>query len=400
LRDDFTDAARTGPYPVTLAKRIYADANATAPPLAEVVDAVTHALRSITGNPASAHAAGAHARRAVERAREQVASLVEGCFPEDLFFVSGGTEANNTVLRHFDERGAVFFASRAEHASVLRPLERADAEGRVVWLRLDPAGQIDPGSMTAGRHAPRGTRNVLAIQAANSETGVLQPVGRLVEAFRQTFENPYVLLDAAQAVGRIPLSSTELGVDAITFSGHKLHGPQGTGALILLNSDEAVSPLLRGGGQEHGLRSGTLNVPGIVGFGVAAEIRRNTMSRAMADLREIRDAFEARLREQLANRVAFNGSAAPRVPNTSNVQFADIDGMRLLALLDERGVMASQGSACSSGRPEPSAALTAMGLSAREAFASLRFSFSVLNDIQQAQTAADIVAVLVLGIAG
>jgi cysteine desulfurase len=352
-------------------------------------------MRSGTGNPASAHGAGAEARRAVEKARERVAGLVEASFPEDLVFVSGGTEGNNTFLRHFDERNSVFLASRSEHASVLKPLERADADGRVVWLDVDSSGRVDPESVRRnGRAAPISQSYVLAIQAANSETGVVQPVDEAVLEFRAALDNTYVLLDAAQAVGRIHLRLGELDVDAVSFSGHKLHGPQGTGALILVNPDIALSPLMRGGGQERGLRSGTPNVPGIVGFGVAADRRRYDFLPSVSALGRFRDAFEDRLRERLGNRVTFNGSAAKRVPNTSNVRFADVDGMRLLALLDVRGVMASQGAACSSGRPEPSATLTAMGLSPKEAFSSLRFSFSVLNDVEQAREAAEVAAAL------
>jgi cysteine desulfurase len=396
LRREFGDES-----PVSPPIQIYVDANATVAPLPDVVDAVTSAMRSGMGNPASAHCAGAEARRAVERAREQLGGLVEGSFVEDIVFVSGGTEANNTVLRHFDALGEVIFlAARVEHASVLRPLARADVDGRVAWLDVDSLGRVDPQGV--GRAASRGRadrRRVLAVQAANGETGVVQPVEEVVREFRAVFGDGFVLLDAAQAVGRIPLHLNSMSVDAVSFSGHKLHGPHGTGALILTNPETTVSPLLLGGGQERGLRSGTLNLPGIVGFGVAARRRREDFLSCVARLRELRDSFEYRLKERLGNRVAFNGAGAERVPNTSNVRFAGVDGMRLLARLDDRGVMASQGSACSSGTPEPSATLTAMGLSPRDAFSSLRFSFSILNDIGEALGAADIAAELVREIA-
>ncbi|ACL55677.1 cysteine desulfurase family protein [Methylobacterium nodulans] len=382
-------------------RKIYVDANATAAPLPEVVEAVASAMRSGLGNPASAHRAGGEARRAVEKAREQVGRLIDGAFSEDVAFVSGGTEANNTVLRHFDERiAAVFFAARCEHASISRPLKRADQDGRVIWLDVDSSGRIDAeGIRRRARAAPRAQTYVLAIQAANSETGVIQPVEEIVTEFRSAYDSAFILLDAAQAVGRVRLELNKLRADAISFSGHKLHGPQGTGALILANSEAVVSPLLYGGGQERGLRSGTQNVPGIIGFGVAAERRTEEFLAASVTLRAIRDEFEGRLRQHLGNRVTFNGAVAPRVPNTSNVRFADVDGMQLLALLDARGVMASQGSACSSGRPEPSSTLTAMGLSTKEAFSSLRFSFSILNKIEEAVEAADIAAELAKAIA-
>ena len=294
----------------------------------------------------------------------------------------------------------MFFAARVEHASVLKPLERADADGRVVWLGVDSLGRVDPeGVARAARMARPAKRRVLAIQAANGETGVVQPVDQVVSEFRSAFDNGFVLLDAAQAVGRRRLFLNSLGIDAVSFSGHKLHGPQGTGALIVANPNVAITPLILGGGQERGLRSGTLNVPGVVGFGVAAQRRREDFLPCITGLGRMRDSFETRLKERLGNHVAFNGVGAERVTNTSNVRFAGVDGMRLLALLDERGVMASQGSACSSGKPEPSATLTAMGLSAGEAYSSLRFSFSILNDIDQALAAADIAAELAREIA-
>jgi cysteine desulfurase len=376
---------------------IYLDANATVQPRSEVVEAIVSAMTSGLGNPASAHRAGAAARHEVEAARDCVASLFEGSFPEDMIFTSGGTEANNIVLRHFEDIGATFLASRTEHASILRPLERADADGRVIWIDVDSSGRVDPQSVRDGaRRAPRNRKTVLAIQAANSETGVLQQVAAIVSEFRAALDNTYVLLDAAQAVGRVRLLASDLDVDAVTFSGHKLHGPQGMGALMLINPGERISPLVRGGGQEQGMRSGTLNVPGIVGFGVAAALRREKFLPEVSKLRELRDAFEERLRERLGSSVAFNGASAPRVPNTSNIRFSGVDGMRLLALLDECGVMASQGFACSSGRPEPSSTLRAMGLSSQDAFSSLRFSFSIMNDMEEALEAANIAA----GIAG
>jgi cysteine desulfurase len=378
---------------LNLDRNIYVDANATVPPLSDVVAAVKSAMTSGLGNPASAHRAGAAARHEVEVAREHIASLVEGTFPENVIFTSGGTEANNIILRHFEDLDATFFVSRTEHASILKPLEQADADGRVIWLEVDCCGRIDPASVRdEARRALRSRKYVLAIQAANGETGILQQVDAVVAEFRAALDDTYVLLDAAQAVGRVRLRPADLDVDAVTFSGHKLHGPQGTGALVLVNPNARITPLIHGGGQEQGIRSGTLNVPGIVGFGVAAAHRRDNFTYEVTRLREFRDAFEKRLQDRLGREVVFNGAPAERVPNTSNVRFAGVEGMRLLALLDGRGVMASQGAACSSGRPEPSATLRAMGLSAEDAFSSIRFSFSILNDIAEALEAAEIAA--------
>lgn len=380
--------------------RIYLDANATVEPLPEVVDVIVSTMQSGAANPASAHRAGAEARRIVEKARDQVSKLITGVFSEDVVFVSGGTEANNTVLASFkDDADVTFLVAPVEHASVLKPLAQADRDGRVRWLSVDSHGRVDPESVESLAHSAKG-RIVLAIQAANSETGVIQPVIDAVQALRGERGDAFVLLDAAQAVGRIPLDIDALDVDAVSFSGHKLHGPPGTGALVLPNADaRRISPLILGGGQERGMRSGTLNVPGIAGFGMAALLRQDDFSGSVPRMATMRDAFEARLRERLGNRTSINGGGVARVANTSNVRFAGVDGMRLLALLDERGVLASQGSACSSGRPEPSATLTAMGLSATQAFESIRFSFSILNSIDEALAAADIATDLVRDIA-
>jgi cysteine desulfurase len=380
-------------------RRIYLDANATVEPLDSVVEEVIRTMRAGAGNPASAHAAGAQARQLVERSRDAVCGLVESSDPEGVVFVSGGTEANNTVLAALArQEQTVFLAAPVEHASILKPLAGLAGRGRMLSLPVDSCGRVDPDG--AARLAGEGAPVVLAIQAANSETGVVQPVAEVVRAVRARRPEAFVLLDAAQALGRVPIDLAGLDVDAVSFSGHKLHGPAGTGALVLrAGADERINPLILGGGQERGLRAGTLNVPGIAGLAAALRQRRDRFDEAVSALRAVRDAFEARLVDRLGPRVAFNGAAAPRVANTTNARFAGVDGMRLLALLDERGVMASQGSACSSGRPEPSATLSAMGLGATDAFASLRFSFSILNTVAEALQAADIAAGIVREIA-
>lgn len=198
--------------------------------------------------------------------------------------------------------------------------------------------------------------------------------------------------DAAQAVGRVPLDLTAAGADAVSFSGHKLHGPHGTGALILADPDEdRLAPLVRGGGQERGLRSGTHNLPGAAGLGLAAAIRARSFNVATERMRAARDAFEREL-AACAPHLVVNGAAAPRLPNTSNIRFPGRDGMEVLARLDALGVACSQGSACSSGRPEPSHVLRAMGFTEAEAFGSIRFSFSAANTVEEGQSAARAVA--------
>jgi cysteine desulfurase len=373
------------------ARAIYLDANATAPPLTHVVETVSDVMRSDAGNPASAHTSGAAARRLMEAARDQVSELIAGVAPESIIFLSGGTEANNMVIGSFIQIEPVtFLVAPVEHSSVIEPL-RIRCPDWVSWLHVDSSGRVDPDD--ARRKAIDATgRVVLVLQAVNSETGVIQPVDNVVDAVRSVRPDTFVHLDAAQGVGRTRLDRWAASVDSLSLSGHKIHGPPGTGALVLRDCEPgSLRPLLLGGGQERGLRSGTPNVPAIAGLGVAARIRAETFDEANHHMRHLRDTFETAVIDGLNGVVSVNGGAAARVSNTSNLQFRSIDGMQLLAQLNAAGVMASQGSACSSGRPEPSRVLQAMGLTERQAFSSLRFSFSVLNTEQDAREAADIV---------
>jgi cysteine desulfurase len=331
------------------------------------------------------------ARRVLETARDQVAALVSGVEPEGVVFVSGGTEANNTVIDSFARKELItVIAAPVEHSSVLEPL-RSRCSDRVSWIRVDSSGLVDPDDARRKASAARGPV-LLVLQAVNSETGVIQPFEEVLASVRAARPDTFIHLDAAQAVGRIPLEVSVSAVNSVSFSGHKLHGPLGTGVLMVRDIAGAdLRPLLLGGGQERGLRSGTPNVPGIAGLGVAAQIRVETFEAANRHMRHLRDDFEKAVVGGLDGAVAVNGGAAPRVSNTSNLRFRSIDGMRLLAHLDAAGVMASQGSACSSGRPEASQVLRSMGLTEYDAFSSLRFSFSVLNTEQDAREAAEIV---------
>ncbi|MBI2570974.1 MAG: aminotransferase class V-fold PLP-dependent enzyme [Candidatus Schekmanbacteria bacterium] len=226
---------------------------------------------------------------------------------------------------------------------------------------------------------------LLSVQWVCGETGVVQPLARLAAIAHRSGASLHV--DAAQAVGRLPIDLAAFpGIDFLTFSGHKLHGPLGTGVLYA-REPRSLTPLLLGGEQERGVRSGTENLPGIVGLALACELRRRGLPEAIARMRHLRDRFEARVIGEVVG-AAVNGAGAPRVGNTSNLRFLGLDGQALLAQLDRRGIACSQGSACSSRRPQPSHVLRAMGLSEDEAFSSLRFSFSVLNTNEDVERAA------------
>ena len=371
---------------------LYLDANATVAPLPEVADRVAATMRTVHGNPSSVHWLGAEARAVLERARDDVVSLVGGALPEGVVFTSGGTEGNNVILASLVATGRVLITSRVEHASILEPARRhASRASRAILLDVSQDGVVDPGAV-ADALASTETPVCLSLQWANSETGVIQPVAEIVAEARRVRPDVLIHSDIAQAIGRVSIDLDVVPVDVVTFSGHKLHGPQGTGAMVLRDpTDPRLRPLLFGGGQEHGWRAGTQNVAGCAGLGLAARTRAGGLAAIAARLGRMRDAFEQAILASVPD-VRVNGATAPRVPNTSNLCFRGIDGMRLLALLDAKGVACSAGSACSAARPEPSHVLTAMGLSEHDAFSSLRFSFSVLNTGQEVSRAAALVA--------
>lgn len=364
------------------------DAAANSPPTEEVIAAVVAAMRGGAANAASAHELGDRSRAILARARDGVLSLVGGAVDEGVTFTSGCTEANNTVFAGVPARTII--TSAVEHPSVLRSAERAASTGASVHLvPVDRAGVVDLGqlrSLVARAEGPL----LVSIQLANSETGVIQPIAAIAAMLEArpltTFHS-----DAAQAFGKLPIDlSPGLGPDVITVSAHKLHGPMGVGAIIAAERGLQLVPLVVGGDQEGSTRAGTEAVPLIAGFGVACEARAATMDDCVARMSHLRHRLEAGLREAVAD-VEF-GSPADRLPNISSVRFAGVDGMSLVAQLDGRGIAASQGSACSSRRPEPSHVLIAMGLSESEAFETVRLSLSPLNTEAEVDRAVSIVA--------
>lgn len=352
--------------------RSYLDYNATAPLRPEVVEAVAGAS-ALVGNPSSVHAEGRAARARVEAAREQVARLVRA-EPRNVVFTSGGTEAANAVLspafhRLGDPRASRLLAGAGEHPCVLEGHRFGDAMERIP---IDGNGVVDLGWLEARLRRGAGEPMLVSIQAANNETGVLQPVA---ETARLAHEHGgLVHTDAVQAAGKIPLDMAALGADVLTLSAHKLGGPKGVGAIVLASDRVVIADrLVRGGGQERGFRAGTENVSGIVGFGVAAEIAARDLERESARLARLRDACEAELLRIAPDAVIF-GAAVERLPNT--LAFA-IPGMRAetaLIAFDLEGVAVSSGSACSSGKVKRSHVLEAMGVAAPLAEGAIRVS--------------------------
>ena len=367
---------------------IYLDNNATTQPLPAVRDTVLNAMGEAFGNPSSSHAAGDRAREQLQNARSSLASLI-GCEPTSIIFTSGATEANNTVIRSFSGPGRRVVSTAVEHSSVLAALERAEhEETEIVLLPVGRSGIVDPEDL---QEAVAWETALVSIQWVNSETGVVQPVEELGRTCSEAGVPFHI--DAAQAVGKLPVNLRELPVDFASIAGHKFHAPPGTGALYL-RGNAGLRGLLDGGDQESGLRAGTENVPGIAGMGCAATIRAGTLPETITRLSRLRDLFESEVMDRCPG-VSLNGGRATRVCNTTNLLLDGVDGQALVARLDQRGIRCSQSSACTNHRPEPSHVLRAMGLSEEEAYASVRFSLSVLNSEEEVVAAATAVAEVV-----
>ncbi|MGN6162118.1 MAG: cysteine desulfurase family protein [Marmoricola sp.] len=355
----------------------YLDHAATTPMLPRVVDAVAEAMRH-AGNASSLHASGRSARRAVEESRERIAGVL-GCRPGEVIFTSGGTEADNLAIkggwwarRDADPRRTSLLVSSIEHHAVLDPVQwLEETEGAAVdYLAVDHRGRVDVDA--TARRLERNPDDValLSVMWANNEVGTLQPIGELVE-LAQRYGIP-VHTDAVQAVGQVPVSFEDAGVDALTLTGHKLGGPFGIGALVA-RRDFVMRPLLHGGGQERDVRSGTLDVPGIIGFAVAVEEAVAAQPREAERLATLRDRLVAGVVAEIPDAV-YNGDPTDRLPGNAHLQFPGCEGDALLMLLDARGVECSTGSACNAGVPQPSHVLLAMGVSESDARSSLRFT--------------------------
>lgn len=355
---------------------VYLDYNATTPLDEAVRDAMLPWLGARFGNPSSRHEYGRQARAAIDEARARVAAAV-GAHATELIFTSGGSEANNLMIKGFaallkPSRVAV---SAIEHPCVREPARQLRRQGwQVDEIGVDGAGIIDEEAWQ-GTLANRPA--LVSVMLANNETGVIQDVRRLAAEARAA--GAVFHTDAVQALGKLPLNFRALGVDAMTVSAHKLGGPLGVGALVLSKRVE-LAPLIAGGGQEHGLRSGTENVAAIVGFGMACERAMADREKASLRLQSMREALEARL---VAMGAVLFSAAAPRLPNTSFFAFDGIEGETLVAKLDRAGFACASGSACSSANPEPSHTLLAMGVAADLARNAVRVSLGRTTTPQQ-----------------
>jgi cysteine desulfurase len=364
--------------------RIYLDNNATTRTDPRVVEAMLPYFTERYGNAASlTHEFGREADEAVEQARGQVAQLI-GAHPRDLVFTSGATESNNLALKGvaamYRTKGDHLVTTAIEHKAVLDPIRRLGREGwQVTILPVDAQGRVSV-EQIAQTLTPRTV--LVSVMAANNEIGTLQPI----EAIGRFCKERGVLFhtDAAQAAGKVPLDVENMGVDLLSISAHKMYGPKGVGALYVRRREPRVrlEPQMDGGGQERGLRSGTSNVPAIVGFGMACELCRNEMSDEASRLTALRERLRLGIQEQLSD-VTLNGHPTERLPGNLNLSFAHVKGEALLMAL--RDVAVSSGSACTTASLEPSYVLKALGLDDELAYGSIRFGLGRFNTAEEVE---------------
>ncbi len=370
---------------------VYLDYHATTPVDPRVVQAMLPYFTERFGNPSSrTHRVGTEAAEAVDRARAQVARLI-GARAREIVFTSGATESNNLAIKGVAAarrgRGGHIVTVVTEHHAVLDTCRRLEREGlRVTYLPVQPDGLVD---LDRVRGAVGPDTILVSVMLANNEIGVLQPVAAIARLAHE--RGALVHTDAAQAAGKIPVDVEALGVDLLSFTAHKMYGPKGVGALYVRRGVE-IAPLLDGGGQERGLRPGTLNVAGIVGFGAAAEICRGELAAEAERLGRLRDRLLAGLRERVGD-LRVNGSLEARLPHNLNVSFPGVAGESLLLALGDLAV--SAGAACASGTSEPSYVLKALGLSDALALASLRFGLGRWTTEEEVDYAVDRVATVV-----
>ena len=357
-------------------KRIYLDHNATTPIDPAVLAEMEPYFRQGFGNPSSIHWFGQQALRAIDRAREQVAALL-GADPSEMVFVSGGTEADNHALqgavrRHGEARCHVI-TSAIEHQAVLNTcqfLEGFDCE--LTYLPPDRSGIVAPAELA---EALTPDTILISIMLANNEVGTIQPIREISRVARG--KGVLVHTDAVQAIGKIPVQVDELAIDLLSLSGHKIYGPKGIGALYIRKGTK-ISPIIFGGHHERHRRAGTENVAAIVGLGAACELARKRLDEDALGIAKLRDRLEAGLLAKIAQ-ARVNGHQEKRLPNTLNMSFPALEAEALLFNLDLHGIAVSTGSACISGSQQHSHVLTAMGMSASEASASIRFSLGREN---------------------
>lgn len=360
-------------------KEIYLDNNATTKVAPEVLEEMLPYFHEYYGNPSSMHTFGGQVARKIEEARRKVARLI-GATPEEIIFTSCGTESDSTALRaaiHSEPQKRHIITTRVEHPAV-RNLCKSLAESgyRVTFVPVDREGRLDLDFLY--QHLTDDTA-IVSIMWANNETGVIFPIEEISPVLKQ--RGIVFHTDAVQAVGKIPVDVNRAGVDLLSLSGHKIHAPKGIGALYVRKGTK-YAPFLIGGHQEKGRRGGTENVAAIVGLGKASELALGHIEEMNTRVSALRDRLETEILKRVPN-CAINGVRDHRLPNTTSIGFEYVEGEAILLMMDEFGICASSGSACTSGSLEPSHVLRAMGVPFTSAHGSIRFSLSVYNTLEE-----------------
>ncbi|MCV0430623.1 cysteine desulfurase family protein [Nitrosopumilus sp.] len=357
---------------------IYLDNAASTQIHDDVLESMLPYLKEQYGNASSIHRYGRLAHKAIEKARKQIAQLINA-EPSEILITSGGTESNNTVLRGISRSGSSdkIITSLIEHDAILEPCKNLSKSGLIIdYLPVDNFGMVDPQEL---QNRLSDNTCLVSIMFGNNEVGAIQKISEIAKICNER-KIPFHT-DAVQAVGKIPIDVKELGIDLLSISSHKLNGPKGIGALYIKNGIE-IDPVILGGGQENGLRSGTENVANIVGFGKACEIAKNHLDENMAYVSKLRDLLVDKVLHEIPE-VTLNGDPKSRLPNNAHFTFLGVNGEDLIIKLDEYGIAASTGSACSVNTQKASHVLQAMGFSHEQITGSLRLTMGVFNTAEE-----------------
>jgi len=334
------------------------------------------------GNPSSIHQFGRKAKNAIQKARKQVAALIDA-EPDEILFTSGGTESNNTILygitklqgSHLDQNHII--TSSIEHEAILQPCKEFENIGiKITYLPVDEHGIVNPDDIT---NSINPHTVLVSIMFANNEVGTIQPIKEISEICKK-YQIPFHT-DAVQAVGKVPINVKELGVDALSISSHKINGPKGIGALFI-KKGVIITPQILGGGQENGMRSGTENVASIVGFGKACEIAKERLNENISHFQTLHSSMLSKIVKEISH-VKLNGHPGKRIFNNIHLTFLGVQGEDLIIKLDEHGIAASTGSACSVHTQKASHVLKAMGFNHEQITGSLRMSFGYMNTLNE-----------------
>lgn len=364
---------------------IYLDNAASTQIHNDVLDSMLPYLKDQYGNPSSIHRYGRLSRKAIEKARKQIASLINAD-PSEILITSGGTESNNTALRGIamNHSSGHIITSSIEHDAILEPCKKLSQDGfEVLYLPVDKFGMVDLSDLK--NHISEKTL-IVSIMFGNNEVGTIQPISEIAKICHE--RGVIFHTDAVQAVGKMPIDVHELGVDLLSISSHKLYGPKGIGALYV-KKDVSISPLILGGGQEHGLRSGTENVANIVGFGKACDLAKTNLSENISHMKKLRDILVQNVVNEIPQ-VTVNGHPESHLANNAHFTFLGVNGEDLIIKLDEYGVAASTGSACSVHTQKASHVLQAMGFLHEQITGSLRLTMGIFNDQKEIRQTVEI----------